>query len=107
MLPMCIISRRMFQLHSSETVWISRRLGSQPGSAPLWSAKTGATFTTPLTITSVTYDSTNKRLVFTFDSTAYTALSAAAKIKLIPADVPTLDAADVTYVEPAFVILTK
>lgn len=86
---------------------ITEDVGANLASAPLWSAKTGTTFTTPLTITSVTYDSTNKRLVFTFDSSAYTALSAGAKIKLIPADVPTLDAADVTYVEPAFVILTK
>jgi hypothetical protein len=55
----------------------------------------------------VSYDSANDRLVFTFDSTAYTALSAGATIKLIPAAVPVLDAADVTGIEVAFKILTK
>jgi hypothetical protein len=76
-------------------------------SGTLWSAFTGATFSTPLSITSVTYDSTNKRLVFTFDSTAYTALAAGDKIKLVPDDVPTLNAANVTGIEPEFIILTK
>jgi hypothetical protein len=72
-----------------------------------WTAFTGATYSTSLAITSKTYDSTNKRLVFTFDSTAYTALATDAKIKLVPSDVPTLDAVGVTGVEIAFVILTK
>jgi hypothetical protein len=76
-------------------------------STSLWSAFTGASFSTPLTITSVTYDATNKRLVFTFDSTAYTALGSNAKIKLVPDEVPDLDAADVTGIEPEFIILTK
>lgn len=76
-------------------------------SASLWSAFTGATFTTPLTITSVTYDATNKRGVITLDTTAYAALSAGAKIKLVPDEVPDLDAANVTGIEPDFIILTK
>jgi hypothetical protein len=86
---------------------ITADLGTALGSGALWSAKTGATYGTALTITSVSYDSTNERLVVTFDSTAYTALSVGDKIKLIPAAVPALDAADVTGVEIAFVILTK
>jgi hypothetical protein len=45
--------------------------------------------------------------VFTFDSTAYTALAAGDKIKLVPDDVPTLNAANVTGIEPEFIILTK
>lgn len=75
--------------------------------AAAWTAFTGTGYVTPLTITSKTYDSTNKRIVFTFDSTTYTALSAGAKIKLVPSDVPTLNAANVTGIEIAFVILTK
>jgi hypothetical protein len=81
--------------------------GTALANASLWSAKTGAGYTTSLSITSVSYDSANDRLVFTFDSTAYTALSAGATIKLIPAAVPVLDAADVTGIEVAFKILTK
>lgn len=76
-------------------------------SASLWSAFTGTTFSTPLTLTSVTYDSTNKRGVVTLDNTAFTALSAGDKIKLVPDDVPDLNAANVTGIEPAFIILTK
>jgi hypothetical protein len=86
---------------------ITDDVGTALASGALWSAKTGTNYTTALAITSVTYDATNKRLVFTFDTTAYTALSAGAKIKLIPAGVPALDAANVTYLEIAFVILTK
>jgi hypothetical protein len=86
---------------------ITSDIGTNLASGSLWTAFTGATYGTSLTITSVTYDSTNKRLVFTFDSTAYTALSVGATIKLVPAAVPVLDAADVTGVEIALVILTK
>lgn len=86
---------------------VTADFGTAIAQSALWSAKTGATFSTALAITSVSYDATNKWLVFTFDNAAYTALAAGATIKLIPADVPTLDAADVTGIEPAFVILTK
>jgi hypothetical protein len=75
--------------------------------AALFSAKTGATYGTTLAITSVTYDSATKSYVFTFDSTAYTALTIGDKIKLIPDGPEILDAADVTGVEIEFIILTK
>jgi hypothetical protein len=86
---------------------VTEQYGALIADVTLWSAFTGTTFATPLTITSVTYDATNKRLVFTFDTTAYSALASAAKIKLEPDDVPTLDAADVVGIEPTFIILTK
>lgn len=86
---------------------ITEQYGDDIADTALWGAFTGAGYATPLTITSVVYDATNKRLVFTFDSTAYTALAADATIKLVPDDVPTLDAADVTGIEPQFIILTK
>lgn len=86
---------------------ITEDLGANLASTSLWTAKTGTGYTVTLSITSITYDSTNKRLVFTFDSTAYTALATDATIKLIPDAVPDLDAADVTGVEIAFVILKK
>lgn len=86
---------------------VTDQYGTELANAALWSAFTGVGYTTPLAITSVTYDATNKRLVFTFDSTAYTALSSGATIKLVADDVPTLDAADVTGVEVGFIILTK
>lgn len=75
-----------------------------------FTAKSGAgTPTTPLAITSTTYDATNKLLVVTYDSTAYTAVSSGHNIQLIPPTPPTLDAGDVpdtellsvTHVKPA------
>lgn len=48
----------------------------------LWTAFTGATFTTALAITGVAANSANKGFDITFDSTAYTALSAGASIKI-------------------------
>jgi hypothetical protein len=86
---------------------ITEEFGSALFTASLWSAFTGATFATPLTITSVSYDATNKRGVFTFDTTAYGALGSGAKIKLVSDSVPDLDAADVTGIEIQFIILTK
>jgi hypothetical protein len=86
---------------------VTAQFGSAIASASLWTAKTGTGYTTTLAITSVTYDSTNNRLVFTFDSTAYTALSTGATIKLIPDPVEDLFAADIVGIEPVFIILTK
>jgi hypothetical protein len=73
----------------------------------LWTAFTGTTFATALTITSVAYNSGNKGWDITFDSTAYTALSTGAKIKINFADPATLDAADVIGIEGIAVIVTK
>jgi hypothetical protein len=72
-----------------------------------FTAFTGATYSTPLTITTVAVDSTNKCLTVTFDSTAYTALTGGAKIKLVPPTAAVLDAADVTGLEIGYIILTK
>lgn len=73
----------------------------------LFSAATGATFATPLTITSVAYDATLACLTVTFDSTAYTALAAAAKIRLSMKTVADLKAANITGIEGVPVVLTK
>lgn len=72
-----------------------------------FSAKTGAAFDTDLTITSVGVDAPTKSLVVTFDSTAFTALSAGAKIKLIPPTAAQLDTANATGIEIGSVILVK
>lgn len=72
-----------------------------------FTAFTGATFATSLAITSVAYDSTLKAMTVTFDSTAYTALSAGAKIKLKWGPVATLDTANIDGIEGQPVILTK
>lgn len=83
-------------------------IGSDYGTALAaltWTAFTGATYDTSLTITSVAY--TSGKLVFTFDSTAYTALGSGAKIKLVPPTVAVMDAADVTGIEIGYIILTK
>jgi len=76
-------------------------------SASAWTAKTGANYSTPLTITSVAYNIGNKGWDITFDSTEYTALSSGAKIKINLADPTTLDGLDVTGVEGVAVIATK
>lgn len=73
----------------------------------LWTAFTGAGYTTALTITSVAKDTVNEGWTVTFDNTAYTALSAGAKIKLNFAAPSVLDAADVTGIEGNAIILTK
>lgn len=72
-----------------------------------FTAGTGTNYATSLTITSVAVDASLKCLTVTFDSTAYTALSAGTKIKLIPPTPAVLDAADVTGIELVPVILTK
>jgi|SRR6478735_322521 len=72
-----------------------------------WNAGTGANYGTPLTITSVAVDSTNKCLTFTFDTTAYTALAASTKIKITPPTVPTLVTANMVGYELGSIIVVK
>lgn len=72
-----------------------------------WSAKTGANFATTLAITSVAVDSTLKCLTFTFDTTAYAALTSGAEILVTAPDVPTLVGANVTGIEIGTILLTK
>jgi len=72
-----------------------------------WSAYTGATFSTPITITSIAVDNTLKALTVTFDSTAFTALASGAKIKLVPPTATQLDAGDIPGYEIGIIILTK
>lgn len=76
-------------------------------SASLWSAKTGATFATTLTITSVVTDTVNGGWTITFDSAAYTALSSGAKIKLTLVSPTALAAADVLGIEATPLVITK
>lgn len=64
--------------------------------AGLWKAYTGANYATPLTITSVAKDPTVKGWTVTFDSTAFSALSTGAKIKLEFTTPALLDAADIS-----------
>lgn len=75
--------------------------------AALWEAFTGTGFGTPLTITSVAADATLEAFTVTFDTTAFTALSAGAKIKLQLVDPDVLAAADVTGIESIPLIITK
>lgn len=75
--------------------------------ASLWSMATGATFGTPLAITSVAKDTTLGCWTVTADSTAHTALPAGAKIQIRldpPAD---LEAADVFDIEAIPYVVTK
>jgi hypothetical protein len=72
-----------------------------------WTAGTGASYGTSLTITSIAVDATLKALTVTFDSTAYTALAAGAKIKLTPPDTTALIAGGITGFEIGSIILTK
>ena len=73
----------------------------------LWTAFTGATFSTSLAITSVVKDVAKKAWAITFDNTAFTALSAGASIKIVPVAPPVLDAAGVTEVELLPIVVTK
>jgi hypothetical protein len=75
--------------------------------AATWTAFTGTTYTTSLAITSIAVDATLKALTVTFDSTAFTALTGGAKIKLVPPSVATLDAAGATGIEIGYIIVTK
>lgn len=73
----------------------------------LWTAGTGANYGTPLVMTTVAKDAAIGGWTITYDSTAYTALSAGAKIKQNFAAPSVLDAADVTGIEGNAIILTK
>jgi hypothetical protein len=72
-----------------------------------WTAGTGSSYGTALTITSVAVDATLKCLTVTFDSTAYTALASGAKIKLTPPNTTALIAGNITGFEIGSIILTK
>jgi hypothetical protein len=72
-----------------------------------FTAFTGTNYATSLAVTSVAVDATLKALTVTFDSTAYTALSAGAKIKLVPPTAVALDTANVTGIEIGELIVTK
>lgn len=73
----------------------------------LWKASVGTTFQTTLVITSIVKDSTLKAWTITFDSTAYTALTAGAKIKLELVGPEQLDDENVIGIEGSPLILTK
>ena len=72
-----------------------------------WTAGTGVGFATPLPITSVADDVTNKGWTVTFDSTAFTALASGTPILLSLAPANTLDAAGVSGVEGVSLLITK
>lgn len=76
-------------------------------SATLWEAFTGATYSTALVLTSISKDDTLKAWTVTFDNTAYTALSAGAKIKVNLKSPALLDVADVTGIEGVAVVVSK
>jgi hypothetical protein len=73
----------------------------------LWEAFTGVGYGTALEIDSVAKNAATKGWTVTFDETAFNALPAGAKIKLMGVSPTDLDAADVTGVELSPVILTK
>lgn len=75
------------------------------GGASLFEAFTGTNFGTTLAITSVGL--VNGQLSVVFDSAAYTALSAGAKIKFSSKAPSVLDTAGITDIEGNYVILTK
>lgn len=101
------VSAKINTAVKTKAVNIAKEYSTELADVDLFTAKTGAAFDTALTITSVTYDAVTESLVFTFDSTAYTALSSGAQIKLDGAIPTVLDAADVTNIEFVSVILTK
>lgn len=75
--------------------------------AGVFSAFTGAALTTPLATTSIAYDATLECITWTLDSTAYTALSSGAKIRLHIGNVAALAALGITGIEGVDVIITK
>lgn len=72
-----------------------------------FSAGTGTNYGTSLAITSIAVDSSLKCLTVTFDSTAFTALSSGASIKLTPPTPAQLDGGNVLETELLPVIVTK
>ncbi len=90
-----------------ESLNIHDQYATELGAGTLWSAKTGATFSIPLPITSVANNTSLNGWTFTFDSVAYGALATGAKIKLTTVTPDLLDAADITGIEIMPIILTK
>lgn len=72
-----------------------------------FSAKSGASYSTNLPVTSVAVDATLKCLTVTFDSATYTALAAATPIKLSGPTPAQLDAADIPNTEIIDLFVTK
>lgn len=75
--------------------------------AASFSAGTGTNYATSMPITSIAVDATLKCLTVTFDSTAFTALTAGGAIKLIPPTPAQLDAGNVRETELLPVIVNK
>lgn len=75
--------------------------------ATAFAAFTGVTLTTPLTTTSIAYDSTLECITWTLDSTAYTALASGAKIRLHLGDIDDLVTLGIEGIEGVDVIITK
>lgn len=75
--------------------------------AASFSAGTGTNYGTSLAITSIGVDASLKTLTVTFDSTAFTALSSGAAIKLTPPTPAQLDGGNVSETELLPVIVTK
>lgn len=88
-----------------QTIDVLAQYGSALADSSLWAAGTGAGYATSLAITTVAL--TAGVLIFTFDSTAYTALASGTKIKLSSTGPADLDAADVDDTEIAPIILVK
>lgn len=101
------IKGNIFTAKIGESILLYDLYSTQLALASLWTAKTGANFSTTLAITSVATDNANGRWVVTFDSTAYAALATGAKIRLNLAAPALLDAADVVEIEGVYVELTK
>lgn len=72
-----------------------------------WSVKTGAGYTTSVTLTSVAKNSANKGWDITLDNTEFGALSSGAKLKFSLVSPASLEAIDVFEVESIAVIATK
>jgi hypothetical protein len=81
--------------------------GATLASASLWTAKTGVAFATNLAITSIALHADGDKYTVTFDSTAYTALTGGADIKVNLAAPSVLDAAGVTEVEGIALVIDK
>lgn len=73
----------------------------------LWKAYTGAALTTPLTLTSMTFNAATKDWSIVFDATMYGALASGAKIKVKLDDPAALFAAGITGVESISIIIAK
>src|SRR5581483_9891962 len=83
------------------------KYATELGSASLWEAHTGTTFSTTLALTSVAGDSTNKGWTVTTDTKAYAALASGTQIRFRLKDPATLLAAGVRGIESIPIIVTK